>query len=428
VKLLIPDPFSPQSYDILKILSLQFKKISVLIPKNPWYSFLFCPTALSNRVAQYYRFSLPPEINALSLALRTQKVKPLARKYAEKVLDICRREQISLIYPSSDDFVLFFSLFKKLFERENIEVAVGDFSLLCELMDKLRSIELASQAGLAVPLTCLASEVNWQKFPALIKPRFGCAGEGQYLILSPKSLDIWRKNNRNLGDFVLQEFIPGNRIIYLRFYMDIQGRICAVSCAENQRPLLKLHQTRALLLHSIPLPKSIIARAKTMLSRLGYSGYCHIQLKVDQSSQIEKVIEVNTRISRGTWSEYSLAFNPVQLSRKLISGDFKGKESFRRGDKIGTLYLWPLQDFMVLVFLFFQWLLKLIESLLGIKAAGVNLPSPRSMARHYRETYLSLKPKRLDNYSRCLWFDPFPALFYGIFFFINNFFKSNQNQ
>ncbi len=31
----------------------------------------------------------------------------------------------------------------------------------------------------------------------------------------------------------------------------------------------------------------------------------------------------------------------------LINGNFKAQEPVRRGDKVGTLYVWPLQDLTV---------------------------------------------------------------------------------
>jgi len=427
MRLLIPDPFSPQAYDILRVLTIKSEKIITLIPENPWYSPLFCPTALSFRVNKNYRLSLPPGVNALSLALRTGEVTTLARQYAEKVLRVCRKEGVSLLYPSSDDYVLLFSLFKDLFAKEKVEIPVGDFSLLCRLMDKLTSIRLARQVGLDVPLTLAASETGWKQFPALLKPRFGCAGEGQHLVLTPKELEEWRNNNKNPENFVLQEFIPGERIVYLRLYMDRSGRLYASSFAENQRPAMKLHQTRALLLHSIPIPKKMLTRAVTMLGDLKYSGYCHFQMKVDQRDNVEKVMEVNARISRGTWSEYNQAFDPVQVSRMLINGNIKAQEPVRRGDKVGTLYVWPLQDLTVYLFLIFQRLSNFFKGLIGSKVPKGDFPGMRSMVRHYRKTYFSKKPKMADNYTRHLWHDPLPAMANVMFFFINNLIKPKSN-
>ena len=293
-------------------------------------------------------------------------------------------------------------------------------------MDKFSLSGLASEAGIPAPETFLADdeiflcgqdrifERGW-----IVKPRFGSASAEVDIIRRKKEFALWMTKKRfRQKRFVMQEYIPGDTLFYFRLYMHSSGKAVHTSCAKCRRPELRIHQGRGLMIEDVE-PPAFSSQIVSLLAGLGYAGYGHMQLKLDERDNVARAIEFNARLSRGTWTEMRCGLDAPTLTIALLQGkDISPAPSPEKG----PVFLWPVQD--LLIFLFYAFL-KLVRIFASRKRV---LPQWKEMAGHYFRVYFKKGKKRLfDNYTCNVFKDPAVSFSYWLVFcfYLANEFKSD---
>ena len=120
------------------------------------------------------------EGGSLSAGLYTSKksyLVPFANKknYIAELLEICRKEKISLLFPGTDPELMPLSLNRHLFEEIGTTVIVSKPEVITLASDKLQTYKQLIKAGVNVPFTTPA--INFipdkESYPFILKQRIG---------------------------------------------------------------------------------------------------------------------------------------------------------------------------------------------------------------------------------------------------------------
>lgn len=99
--------------------------------------------------------------------------------YIDALLNICIENKIKIVIPTLDTELEILSLSKQIFDNNNINVIISDYSLILQCRDKRKSNLLFQQLGIRFP--SLISKDNLT-FPLFIKPYDGSLSKDIYLI------------------------------------------------------------------------------------------------------------------------------------------------------------------------------------------------------------------------------------------------------
>ncbi len=147
--------------------------------------------------------------------------------YVERVLDLCRREKVHVVFPVLDEEQLVFADQRERFEREGICVIANDPTLVRLARDKYRTHEFCRAHGISTPLTLLPDEVARSEtlgFPLIVKPRVGQGSNGVFKATNVRELEFFLSYVR---DPIVQQFLDGQEYT-IDILTDFQGRVISV--------------------------------------------------------------------------------------------------------------------------------------------------------------------------------------------------------
>ena len=156
--------------------------------------------------------------------------------YVQRILEICRLEQIDTIFPSYDPLVYVFAKNRERFN--DVLIPVPSFETLLTPLDKFRTIEAAQRVGFPCPRTYVpesAADVDAITRelapPWVLKRRFTAGGEGMAFFTDVAQLREAIGTVRDPHAMpMIQEYIPGRE--HQSFYVvadrdsDIKALLC----------------------------------------------------------------------------------------------------------------------------------------------------------------------------------------------------------
>lgn len=171
------------------------------------------------------------DINPLAPALQvvdSYRIVPevQSKEYIPALIEICRNEQIDLIFPLIDPEIPLLSNNKELFEAIGVRLSVvsPDVSVICH--DKWLMSEFFRSIKLTTPRSWLPSEINVDdlQFPLFIKPRDGNASLNVHRLNNKKELLFFVEYVRNP---IIQEYIDGIEVT-IDVICDLDGKILGI--------------------------------------------------------------------------------------------------------------------------------------------------------------------------------------------------------
>ncbi len=129
--------------------------------------------------------------------------------FIEKVLEICKKEKISLIVPTIDTELLLYSQNKERFKKEaGTEIMVSEEKSIRIMRDKILTMKFLKENGLDVPKTLTKEDIEKEnyKFPLFIKPLDGSSSFNNFKIKTKKELEFFKDYVPNP---MIQEFAEG---------------------------------------------------------------------------------------------------------------------------------------------------------------------------------------------------------------------------
>lgn len=269
--------------------------------------------------------------------------------------DLVKNEHFDVIVPLSDFSAGIFAKLKADVEKnQGTYVATNVYSVFMQAFDKLNTMKVCMANGIPCPFTL--DEVNGVedvpqdvKYPVLLKPRSSCGSIGLHIANNREELAkyIEQVHGENLGDVLVQEFIPQNGKQYnAHFVLDENHQVKTAVLTEKCRwfPLDGGASTLCRTIHN----ESILASCAKMLQIMGWVGYCDIDLMEDPRDGSVKVIEINARISANVKlcfkAGVNVALQILQLANKQPVSEFLTYKDDVRMRCIHTDLLWFLKS------------------------------------------------------------------------------------
>ena len=133
--------------------------------------------------------------------------------FLKKFLQICKKEQIDLIIPYSDNEALIFSKFKNRFLKNGVKILVNDYSVVKKITNKYLTYKILKKKGIKTPNFKLAKNVSELKkvlkkfdYPnkhVVIKPISGTGGRGVKILKGKNSnIEKWIGKSKFLLYFI----------------------------------------------------------------------------------------------------------------------------------------------------------------------------------------------------------------------------------
>lgn len=202
--------------------------------------------------------------------------------YINQLLDICRLEDVSVVFPIHDLELLVVSKAKDRFE--GISVWVSDPRTIEICNDKLKFYKRMNPT--LVPYTrCLDSPIPDDMYPAIVKPRQGVSSRGVYKV--NKHEDIYTFGH----DYIIQKYVHGHE-----YTVD-------VVCDKNSIPLTSVPRMRIMTKAGISITGRTVKQcrisdlAEDICKELGIIGAANVQI-IESDAGLH-LIEVNPRFSGG---------------------------------------------------------------------------------------------------------------------------------
>jgi len=232
-----------------------------------------------------------------------------------KVLDIIKKEKITLIIPTGDSDIKHFSKHKNELEKLGVTVFMSDYDTILKCQDKGVFFDYCNTK---FPLPFTSNNYKDLKFPMFAKPEHGSGSRGAkvcYKTFDIKTLDKEESVHRS-SNYLFQDFLPG------------QEYTVDVLCDLNSNPIVIIPRKRLQIKAGISSKGQVLKHkliedlCKDLCIHLNIKGPVCIQLKEDDKGN-PKFIEVNPRLGGGTYFSTLAGLNFLDLILKI-----KNKEKY----------------------------------------------------------------------------------------------------
>ncbi len=217
-------------------------------------------------------------------------------KYNKIIMD----EKINLVVPLSDFSAEIAARNKVEWNKKGIQVAVNDWDIFVMAYDKLNTMRVCMENAIPCPATILVDEnkeVDFSKvkYPVVVKPRSACGSIGFHIV---NNEDVLKKllADKSHGPLLIQEFIPqSGRQYNAHFFMDEKQDVKTAICTQKCR-WFPIDGGASTLCRTVDRA-DILSCCEKLLKKIGWVGYCDLDLMEDPRDGSVRIIEINARIS-----------------------------------------------------------------------------------------------------------------------------------
>jgi len=146
--------------------------------------------------------------------------------YIPILAEICRREQVHLIFPLIDPDILVLARYRQELEATGARVVVVSQEAAITTADKWLTYQFFCKLGVPTPVSWLPEEARNAnlRYPVFIKPRFGNAGKQAFKVCNDRELAFFLDY---VPEPIVQEYLPGPEITN-DVICDFEGNVLAV--------------------------------------------------------------------------------------------------------------------------------------------------------------------------------------------------------
>jgi carbamoyl-phosphate synthase large subunit len=245
--------------------------------------------------------------------------------YIKKLLQICKKENVDIIFPGTDNELLPLSNNKELFLGKGVKLAVSSPETVSICRDKWLTYNKLKKyvpfAKSTLPTADLKKMIQAVGLPAVIKPRSGWGARDIYTANTPEELEFFIKRVENP---VIQESLAGDDYT-VDGLADEQGiSICMI-------PRKRILTRAGLSIQGVTEKNTkMIEIGETLARRLRFTGPFNFQVK--QNGDDIYIYEINARFAGTGILSVAAGANLPALTVKQISGEkLAGFCSFKEG-------------------------------------------------------------------------------------------------
>lgn len=328
---------------------------------------------------------------------------PAAQAHAARILDLCAEERIDAVWPSNDGDLFVLSAAKDAFARAGTAVMAPGIEALRRAADKYTVIEAARSVGFPVADAALCTDLaqveralEGRGMPVVIKGRWSTSARA--VTAAPDraaAIEAARRTIAEQGEAIVQDFIRGDRERSLHYLLDRDGRVLRAFGLRKMRHLAPSWSTS---IEVVP-PSPELEVGARLLHRLGLTGFCVIQTRIDAQDGRCKLVEINARFGANSrilfalGGDLALAATCAALGRDAVGTHGGGPASGARGAA-------PIEDVLSLWSLFLARLQSTPEE-------RATLPRVAEVASALLAFHRA-RP-RVDLHTRALLTDPLAA-------------------
>lgn len=259
-------------------------------------------------------------------ASKTSYLIPYANNenYVNKVLEICKKEKVSLLFPGLDAELMVLSENRALFDEIGTTVVVSRPEVITISDNKQETYNQLIAAGVKVPFTVTAHNYKFDlnDLPLIIKPKIGGASSKNVFVI--KNTDEWEsisnKLKNELTEYIVMEYIEGDEYTCGTINLD---NVCKGVIAMKR--ILRDGDTYKCFSEF----NSVIEKeVRKVVDAIKPFGACNVQLRLKNG--IPYVFEINARCSGTTAARTLSGFNEPKMIAdfllKNIEPHFRIKE------------------------------------------------------------------------------------------------------
>jgi len=420
VRVLVTNTNSAQAYAIVRCLRPHAERVIATQSDHRRLGFIPMGQAAYSRLVDRRYPVQDPEADWHAGRIQVDNTER-EQAYISAILEICDREKIDAVFPSSDAWVYVFAKNKETFSERGIVIPVPDYETVMKSLDKYRAARLAEEAGFPAPRTYLAeSDADVARIaqeldpPWVIKLRFTTGGRGLAVVETPSKLaELARATRARHGAHLIQEYIPGkhNRSIYL--VVDRGGQL--VSAASSVAARTTAHNFRSQTLAAeLDSPAAVIEQAAGLVRHIGWHGGITVQCRLDPRDDKPKFMEMNPRLGTNLWFRTELGINePLMCLRIARNEDVEPMPESPRG----YLMLKPIEDVIALPFDLFDMAAYWVR--LPFRRRGFVDPANRPMTllellASFRRQYLGRRQRCFSPHIRYALGDPLVPMLWSV--------------
>ncbi len=238
--------------------------------------------------------------------------------YIDRLLEICRENEIKLLFPGLDAELYGLSENKEKFAAAGTTVIVSDREVIDISENKWSTYEKLSAKGFNVPFTVKVSEISGRlplTFPFILKPFLGGArSKDVYLIKDQAEYETVLEKIRDRKDlFILQEYLPGEE--FTCGTVTIGGKCRGAILMKRELRFGDTYKCHAI------KDAAISDYLVKLMDVMQPFGACNVQMKLKNGTPC--IFEINARCSGTTAARALCGFNEPRMIADYL---LKGKE------------------------------------------------------------------------------------------------------
>jgi len=347
MKLLVTNTHAYQAYAITRSLRPHAERIVATLSGARLLGFWPTDHAAYSRLIDR-RYRVPdPEVDWLAGRIQPQNT-ALEDTFIARILEICARENIDTIFPSSDAWVYVFSKNKARFEAQGIVIPVPDLDTVMTPLDKYRTILAARKVGFPHPETHLGESdevvrriAHNMPPPWVIKLRFTTGRRGMAFVEDADDLvEKCRATRARHGTPMIQEYIPGQQNESSYLVLDRDKQVVSAMTVTTRRRSANVFSGEASACETVPTGP-LVEKAIALAQHINWWGGMTVQHKVDPRDGQPKLMEMNPRLGISLWYRTELGINEPLMCLQIARGE---KPEAANDYPYGYLLLKPVQD------------------------------------------------------------------------------------
>lgn len=246
--------------------------------------------------------------SGLYLADKAYRVPPSSdQSYLQMILEICQRENVSLIIPTVSEELALFAKNLAMFKAEDVQVAVSNEKSIAVANNKLETYRFFK----GEPYCPQIYDEETLRFPCVVKPCDSRGSRGFYVCNGELSLSAaLESNRRQFGGSIVMEYLQGEEYSVYGL-SDLKGQ--PLLSVVNRRIKARGESTVA---EVVVNPK--VSRLASLIARqIGMVGPWDVQLMGKEGNY--KIVEVNPRIAGSTALVIASGIDYVGLVIKVFT-------------------------------------------------------------------------------------------------------------
>lgn len=237
----------------------------------------------------------------------------LSDEFIPSIIEICKKENISLIIPTLDTELIPYAKNKELIERETgAKVMISDDNVIEIIRNKVKTYEFLKENGFNAPKLITSKEIkeNDYKFPLFIKPLDGSSSVNNFKINNMKELEFFKEYVPNP---MIQEFADGIEYC-VDVFTDLDGKLISISPKERIA-----NRGGEITKAKIVKDEDIICIAKRLVEVLKPKG--EINFDCIKTKDGVNIIEINGRFAGGAPISFKAGANSPLCLYKILNGE-----------------------------------------------------------------------------------------------------------